>query len=190
MSFSKFWKIGKFPNHFPIFGKMIFQILEKKLETFQFSNSWKKQMNETRRFKEIRILGFFVNCTWIRTFVLHYIEKYLFICPRFISEPTRTDKSFGFRLWLGFRLGTWTGYLGLYLQSVYFGGSSFWGLVLDRQRVAKTPSSSLSSRVYLPRMWRSNSSKRLLLLKSLSWEIVVSSSKWPFDSRYGVLRLA
>ena len=35
-------------------------------------------------------------------FVLHYIEKYLFICHRFISDPTRTDKSFGFRL------GTWT----------------------------------------------------------------------------------
>ena len=133
------------------------------------------------RFKPVRIFR-----QWYlkSPFVLHYIEKYLFICHRFISEPTRTDKSFGFRLWLGFRLGTWTGYLGLYLQSVYFGGSSFWGLVLDRQRVAKTPSSSLSSRVYLPRMWRSNSSKRLLLLKSLSWEIVVSSSKWPFDSRY------
>ena len=58
-------------SNLPIFGKMIFQILEKKLETFQFSNSRKKQVNEAHRFKEIRILGFFVNGSWSRH--LYYI---------------------------------------------------------------------------------------------------------------------
>ena len=34
-------------NDFPTSGRKIFQILENKLETFQFSKNWKKQMNET-----------------------------------------------------------------------------------------------------------------------------------------------
>ena len=48
------WKLSKFIfqflekyfSNFRIFGKMIFQKLENKLETFQFSKFWKKQMND------------------------------------------------------------------------------------------------------------------------------------------------
>ena len=48
------WKLSKFIfqflekyfSNFRIFGKMIFQKLENKLETFQFSKFWKMQMND------------------------------------------------------------------------------------------------------------------------------------------------
>ena len=54
-AFCKFWEFSKlfsnfyekFSYNFPIFREMISQILDNWLETFQFSKSCKKQMNET-----------------------------------------------------------------------------------------------------------------------------------------------
>ena len=55
------WKLSKFIFqflekyffNFRIFGKMIFQKLENKLETFQFSKFWKKQMNDANTYIQL-----------------------------------------------------------------------------------------------------------------------------------------
>ena len=86
-AFSKFWKIGNFPNLFsnfwknifPIFeffGKIIFQKLENNLETIQFSKFWKKQMNDA-----CEDLNKKSTAAFMRTFISYFSLALLFSPP-------------------------------------------------------------------------------------------------------------